>query len=327
MATNATISSPPAIPKVLGTEMDDGATLATQQNSCPDCGSDQTHSRGALDIRGTFAGIEVPRVANFLRVCAHCGLAFRSPLRPQSEILSLYAASAVEVWRQDTPPVPWINIYQRLAEIKPASVLDYGCFAGDFLRTLPLSCAKFGVEPSLAGSYAASAVGIQILGKTHLDLPADARFDVITVLDVVEHVAAPSALLQHLSRHLNPGGRLILLTGAEDSLWFQCFAPRYWYCAIPEHLVFINKTWCERLARNSGMSVAAYDLIAYEPKPMPRMLLELTRTFAYSRIAPWLTRFPRVAAATGLSGLLQWQVTPALLSWKDHVIVVLQKPR
>lgn len=244
-----------------------------------------------------------------------------------SDILSLYTASAVEVWQQDTPPVPWTNIYQRLTDIKPASVLDYGCFAGDFLRMLPVQCAKFGVEPSVAGSDAARAIGVHILGKTHLDLPADAHFDVITVLEVVEHVAAPSALLQHLSRHLNPGGRLILLTGAQDSLWFRFFAPRYWYCAIPEHLVFINKKWCKRFARSNAITVEAYDLIAYEPKPLPRTLLEWARAFAYSRVAPWLARFPRVAAATGLRGLLQWQVTPALLSWKDHVIVVLQKPR
>jgi SAM-dependent methyltransferase len=294
--------------------------------SCPDCGADRTRSRGALDDRGTFAGKVVSRSASYLRKCSECDLAFRSPTMAQADVLSLYAATEVAIWQQATPPVPWTNIYRRLAIIQPSSVLDYGCFAGDFLRMLPLPCAKFGVEPSVAGSETARKVGVNILGKTHLDLPADVRFDVITVLDVVEHVAQPSLLLHRLAQHLNPGGILILLTGAQDSLWFRLFAPRYWYCAIPEHLVFISQKWCQRFATNNGLAVAAYDLIAYEPKPPPRMLLEWARTFAYSFVLPWLGRFPSVAAAVGLGGLLKWQVTPALVSWKDHVIVVLKRP-
>ena len=306
--------------------MGDNVTLPEQSASCPDCGSTQTRSRGALDSRGTFAGIDVLRVPSFLHECGDCGLGFRWPMMSQADILALYADSEVAVWQQATPPVPWKNIYQRIANIQPSSVLDYGCFAGDFLRMLPLQCAQFGVEPSVAGSQAASAVGVKILGKTHLDLTADVRFDVITVLDVVEHVAQPSVLLQRLAQHLNPGGCLILLTGAQDSIWFRLFAPRYWYCAVPEHLVFISKKWCQRFARNNDLAVAAYDLIAYEPKPLPRMLLEWARTFAYSVVVPWLERFPRATSAVGLRSLLTWRVTPALLSWKDHVIVVLQKP-
>jgi SAM-dependent methyltransferase len=245
----------------------------------------------------------------------------------RQEILRLYAASQVEVWQQETPPVPWMNIYRRIAELKPASVLDYGCFAGDFLRMLPQKCAKFGVEPSVAGSEIATTVGVQMLGKTHLDLPSQARFDVITVLDVLEHVAEPTALLRGLAQHLNPGGCLIVLTGARDSLWFRLFAPRYWYCAIPEHLVFVSKTWCRQFALTHDLALAAYDLIAYAPKPLRGMLIEWARTAAYSFALPWLKRIPTVAAAAGLRGFLRWQVTPALLSWKDHVIVVLQKPQ
>ena len=293
---------------------------------CPDCGSAQPRSCGALDSRGTFAGIDVSRVPSFLHECRDCGLGFRSPMMAQADMLALYAASAVVVWQQATPPVPWKDIYQRIAKVQPSSVLDYGCFAGDFLRMLLTQCAKFGVEPSVAGSEAASAVGVKILGKTHLDLPREARFDVITVLDVVEHVAQPSVLLQRLAQHLNPGGCLILMTGAKDSIWFRLFAPRYWYCAVPEHLVFVSKKWCQRFARNNHLAVAAYDLIAYEPKPLPRMLLEWARTSTYSVVVPWLERFPSATSAVGLRSLLTWRVTPALLSWKDHVIVVLQKP-
>lgn len=307
--------------------MGDSVTVRAPSASCPDCSSDQTHFCGALDMRGTFAGIDVPRVPSFLRVCRDCGLGFRSPMMAQADMLALYAASDVVVWQQATAPVPWKDIYQRIAKIQPSSVLDYGCFAGDFLRMLPQQCEKFGVEPSVAGGKAASGVGVKILGKTHLDLPHEARFDVITVLDVVEHVAQPSVLLQRLAQHLNPGGSLILLTGAQDSIWFRFFAPRYWYCAIPEHLVFISKKWCQKFARNNDLAVAAYDLIAYEPKPLPRMLLDWARTFAYGVILPQLERFPRFASVIGLRGLLTWRVTPALLSWRDHVIVVLQNPR
>jgi SAM-dependent methyltransferase len=301
--------------------------MPMQSEICPDCGSGQTRLRGALDLRGTFAGIEVPRTPHYLHKCGHCGLAFRSPMMSQAEMLSLYAASEVEVWQQVTPPFPWTNIYQRVAKIQPTSVLDYGCFAGDFLRMLPVPCAKFGIEPSVEGGLAATSVGVQILGKTHVDLPTAARFDVITVLDVVEHVAQPSALLQYLAQHLNPGGCLILLTGAQDSIWFRLFAPSYWYCAVPEHLVFISKKWCQQFARNNKLAVIAYELIAYEPQRLPRMLVEWASAFAYRFVVPWVACFPRIASTVGLGRLQKWQVAPALRSWKDHVIVVIEKPR
>jgi len=42
------------------------------------------------------------------------------------------------------------------------------------------------------------------------DLPLDRAYDVITCLDVLEHVVNPLALVRHLTDHLKPGGSLLL---------------------------------------------------------------------------------------------------------------------
>ncbi len=51
------------------------------------------------------------------------------------------------------------------------------------------------------------------------DLPADARFDSILYIDVLEHIADDRAELARAARHLAPGGRLVVLSPAYPFLY------------------------------------------------------------------------------------------------------------
>ncbi len=292
---------------------------------CPDCGSEDTRSLGALEIRNTFANIKVEPLESSLYVCDHCSLGFRAPRWSPDKILNLYAEAEINVWKQNLPTAPWKTIYTVIEKIAPKSVLDFGCFAGDFLRFLPIQCEKFGVEPSLEARNEATKHGIHVLGKMATDLPADIFFDVITILDVIEHVEQPSALMHSLAAHLNPGGKLIILTGAFDSVWFRIFAPRFWYCTISEHLVFISKKWCARFASKNNLQLINYDLIACEPKPVLKKFLEITRAFVFKFIVPVLIRVPQAAKILGMRRLLLWKFAPNTSANKDHVIAIFSK--
>ena len=54
-------------------------------------------------------------------------------------------------------------------------------------------------------------------------------------------------------------------------------------------------------------------------------LLDLYRLITFNPRNPH--SYPKVAAAIGLRSFLTWQVTPALLSCKGHVIVAFKEPR
>lgn len=292
---------------------------------CPDCETENAHDIGFLDERDTFAGIKVEPLASRLYRCDACHLGFRAPRIAPEKILDLYASAKLNVWKQIEPIAPWKAIYLRLEKSAPKLVLDFGCFAGDFLRLMPLQCRKFGIEPSVEGRNEAQRQGIEILGKTMSDLPPGMQFDAITLLDVIEHVEQPSVLMRALAARLNPGGSLFVLTGAFDSLWFRLCAPRFWYCVIGEHLVFINKKWCAQFAQKNDLQLVSYDPIACDPKPKLKTLLEIMRALVYSVVVPILMRMPNTAKLLGMGRFLLWKAAPTTTATKDHVIAVFQK--
>jgi len=292
---------------------------------CPDCETENIHDIGLLEMRDTFAGIKVEPLASRLYGCDSCHLGFRAPRIAPNKILDLYASAKLDVWKQMEPLAPWKAIYLRLENIAPKNILDYGCFAGDFLHYAPIQCRKYGIEPSLEGSNEARRQGVEILGKTITDLPLDMHFDAITLLDVIEHVEQPSVLMRALAAHLNSGGSLFVLTGAFDSLWFRLCAPRFWYCTIGEHLVFISKKWCIQFAQANDLQLVSYDAIACDPKSKSKTLLEITRALAFAVVVPILVRIPKIAKLVGMGRFLLWKAAPSTMSSKDHVIAVFQK--
>jgi methionine biosynthesis protein MetW len=95
-------------------------------------------------------------------------------------------------------------------------LLDVGCGDGA-LRLLVGDKVRrhVGVDGALAALGKAAAQGVSVqradLDAAHLPY-RDAAFDVVTCLDVLEHVLDPRHLLRELARVLRPGGVLVLTT-------------------------------------------------------------------------------------------------------------------
>jgi SAM-dependent methyltransferase len=105
---------------------------------------------------------------------------------------------------------------------RPLDVLDFGCGTGAFLEHL----ARFGTVSAVDGDpdavrfcHERGRSEVRHVGPTE-PLPfADESFDLVTTLDVIEHIEDDVAALRELRRVMRPGGLLLVAVPAFMFLW------------------------------------------------------------------------------------------------------------
>lgn len=231
---------------------------------CPDCGSGGCASLGSLPDVPFFAGkvLAAPLPGGCLWRCRRCDLRFRWPTLPDYE--RLYDNAKVDSWTTGPLRVDQQLVLQRLHEPATASrVLDFGCYSGGFLARLSPRFEKFGVEVATAAAEVArERTGARVVARLE-ELDAKLLFDVIVMMDVVEHVPSPLRLLEQLLQRLAPGGRLLLTTGDGGNLLWRLVGGRWWYCYFPEHIAFISARWARYHAARLGCRIDAVERFNY----------------------------------------------------------------
>lgn len=103
-----------------------------------------------------------------------------------------------------------------------ARILEIGCGTGHNLPML----AQFGTVDALEIDPAARDVAGKRLGKPVGDAPLPAlpgvparHYDLIAVLDVVEHIEDDVAALQAMRERLAPGGKILITVPAHQWMW------------------------------------------------------------------------------------------------------------
>lgn len=137
-------------------------------------------------------------------------------------------------------------------------LLDVGCSIGLFLK-----CAEeqgyvvTGVDPAANAAQTAVESGLDVKAGflQELDLP-ESCYDIITLFEVIEHVADPIELLKECHRILKRGGFLFITTGNADG-WTANFLKENWdYFDIKlGHVSFFNPASLYELAKRSGFRI------------------------------------------------------------------------
>jgi 2-polyprenyl-3-methyl-5-hydroxy-6-metoxy-1,4-benzoquinol methylase len=142
--------------------------------------------------------------------------------------------------------------------------LDFGCGAGGFLKFLrergQIGGRALEVEGHDVGSYAEllkRADGFRILDFNELSREPDARYDVISMIEVIEHLPEPRVALALVARLLKPGGLLLLTTGNLDNPVARRQGIHYRYCAPEIHVSLFNPQCLARLYRSVGLEPVA----------------------------------------------------------------------
>ena len=113
-------------------------------------------------------------------------------------------------------------VEHEIALPKDARILEIGCGTGHNLPML----ARFGTVDAVEIDDAARAIAERRLGRSisSARLPelagiADGHYDLIALLDVLEHVEDDVAALKSIARRLRPGGTILLTVPQYSWMW------------------------------------------------------------------------------------------------------------
>lgn len=175
--------------------------------------------------------------------CQTCGLWFKYPYLSEEQVANYYRdAPDGLAWESGEDRSDFTCAISAISRAFPqgGSVLDFGCYTGEFLRLLPDQFLRHGIEPSATAGEAAAAHRIEIVGRDVSAL-GDRQFDCITLFDVFEHLIEPLRTVDTLLAHVRPGGLLCIGTGFADSPAFHLSGPKYNYVCMPEHSCFLTR--------------------------------------------------------------------------------------
>jgi len=243
-------------------------------------------------------------------------------------LIDCYTRASEDHWEHE--PSPRKRRFDDLARCITANavgkrILDVGCSNGallEYLQTQDPSWECFGLEPGAAAAQIASERGITILGGLFEDLDPDNpehQFDVIIAIDVLEHLPNPNAFMEQAARHLAPGGIFVALTGDTDAWGWKLQGSRYWYCNLPEHVVFYSRPTIEHLAERLNLELISYQRISHTRSKISRTVRDLIRSTLWGIC--WR------ANGFGIGPMrrsLERNPPPGWLPNKDHMLFVLR---
>jgi len=141
-----------------------------------------------------------------------------------------------------------------------ARLLDIGCSSGALLRSaMTHGFDAEGVEPAAQAAEFAKSTGLKVF-HGYLEearFPASS-FDAVTLMEVIEHLPDPGALLREVWRVLKPNGVLVVGTGNGASWTVRLVGARWGYFQVAGHgghISFFNPASLGLLAQRSGFRV------------------------------------------------------------------------
>lgn len=298
---------------------------------CRVCGHGESESLGQIPDCGEFAGqlVSPPIKGGWLWCCKDCGSMFRHPTLSSSNYISLYENAPSTVWVEgEGERNDFETIYTYLKSHNGGSILDVGCYSGNFLAGLPEKFKKYGIEPSAAASRCAASKGIEVLGKTLTDLDSDMVFDVVVSIDVVEHVLDVEEFLGQALAHVKENGLLIVSTGNPSCFaWKKVFKSKYWYSLYPEHVTFPSYKYFNEFSKRNEMPPPEQICFRYiKMKPLVRLakLLRYAPFFFFSAIYQVLRKICRFTK--GSTTQISTGAPVSLIGvFADHHVIVIKK--
>ncbi|HXA99217.1 MAG TPA: bifunctional 2-polyprenyl-6-hydroxyphenol methylase/3-demethylubiquinol 3-O-methyltransferase UbiG [Steroidobacteraceae bacterium] len=209
--------------------------------------------------------------------------------------LAKFSALAQSWWDPAGPSKPLhelnplrLRYLQRAVELKGAAALDVGCGGGILSEALARAGARvLGIDLSQAVLDVAELhalegkieVQYKSIAAEQLAIEQPAAFDLVTCMELLEHVPDPAATVAALAALVKPGGDVVVSTLNRKPLAFAVaiIGAEYITRILPrgthEYLKFIRPSELARWGRETGLELIDLIGITYNP---------LTRSFRLS---------------------------------------------
>ena len=175
-----------------------------------------------------------------------------------------------------------------------AKILDVGCGDGLLFPVLTQYGDVYGVEPDPATLAEDSPHRDRIhLGFFDDSYQTDSRFDLIVMLDVLEHIEDADAALSKAVELLTDDGRLIITVPAFRSIWTS-------HDDLNHHFTRYTKSSFQSLAGSSGFRIASMRYLFHWTYPA-KLLIRLKEKFVAT--TPSLPQVPKSWVNKALLGL------------------------
>lgn len=282
-----------------------GRTCRVEQVTCCVCGSDEAEPVAAgfdFEYQTTTDDFSMVR-------CRNCGLWYLNPRPTPAELPTIYPpqyyaynydralhplAHKAKSWLDERKIRGWLKHLRTNAP----RFLDVGCGDGRYLAALH----RRGVPKHLLHGVELSADVVKSLDDRgycahhgrieEIEGLPERHFDLVVMLQVLEHVANPAETVAVLASLLSDDGVLVLETPNVDSLDRRLFPARYWGgYHFPRHWNLFTEATLRRLLRDKGLEPVS---VKYLPAPS-FWIYSLHHVVKYAlkmpRLAKWLDPF------------------------------------
>jgi SAM-dependent methyltransferase len=174
--------------------------------------------------------------------------------------------------------------------IEPGRLIEVGSAFGFFLQVASRRGWRItGYEMSdHAASIARERYGLDVRAEDFGVASIEGEADLVVMLDTIEHLLEPGAMIDKCSRTLRAGGLLYLTTGDLDSLFAKICGHRWRMIAPPLHVYYFTPDILRRLLGKYGLEVVQ---IVHPPKYHD--IASIVRYFSRGRISlPWSLPIP-----------------------------------
>jgi len=247
--------------------VDDSTSTATG-SVCWICGSDQVRPWKTGNVKDTLTPEDLQitdaryGLTLSLSRCTMCD--FRFAEAADVEVLNELYSQLVDddyVGSQSGRSIQMRWLVELVRRYHPAAktALDVGAAAGLLVsESRKQGLDSIGVEPSHSLVEVAHRNGQEVLQGVlpHPDL-AGRRFDIVFLVDVIEHVAEPVELLRLCADHLAEDGILLVVTPDVSSVAARALGRRWWHFRLA-HVGYFDRKSLTRAAEQAGLQVKAW---------------------------------------------------------------------
>jgi len=215
---------------------------------CPLCGQDKAN---LLFIKDGFSFVK----------CKYCYFVYVNPIVDDKKVGNVHKDYACNYYEQQYQPSTQLieeynNILKEIIKYKAnGHLLDVGCGTGEFLyHAKQLHFQVTGIEINeIAADKARGFFGFKVLAEKFedIDFPSEC-FNIVTFLQVLEHLYNPLAALREAHRIIKPSGVVAIGVPNIDSFIIKVLQQRHRHFAGKEHINYFTPHTLSAMVKRAG---------------------------------------------------------------------------